>query len=80
MIDSLSDRRDGVTEPATLRPEHAFVVEFRNAAEAAPDRLTGRVEHVVSGRATQFASSEELLAFVTRVLRAPRGGGEGGSQ
>lgn len=80
MMDALSDRRDEVTEPATLRPEHAFVVEFGNAADAAPDRLTGRVEHVVSGRATQFASLEELLAFVTRVLRTPRGGVEGGAQ
>ena len=79
MIDSPSERRAGVTQTATLRPEHAFVVEFGNAADAAPDRLSGRVEHVVSGRATQFASSEELLVFVTRVLRAPRGGVEGDS-
>jgi len=28
----------------------------------------GRVEHVVSGQATHFASLEELLAFITKVL------------
>ena len=78
MIDPPRDRRAGTIHPAALRPDHAFVVEFGNAADAAPDRLTGRVEHVVSGRATQFASSEELLAFVASVLRAPRDGFEGG--
>jgi hypothetical protein len=31
-------------------------------------RLAGRVEHVVSGQATHFASLEELLAFMGRVL------------
>jgi len=29
----------------------------------AQGRLAGRVEHVVSGQATHFASPEELLAF-----------------
>jgi hypothetical protein len=30
--------------------------------------VAGRVEHVVSGQATHFASLEELLAFIVRVL------------
>jgi len=30
------------------------------------------VEHVVSDRATHFASLEELLAFITRVLTTVR--------
>ena len=48
----------------------------------------GRVEHVVSGQAAHFATLEELLAFMTRVLAAQdtapeeppetRGPGEGG--
>ncbi len=31
--------------------------------------MSGRVEHVVSGRAVRFESSGELLAFVHGVLR-----------
>jgi hypothetical protein len=50
-----------------LLPEGAFVVEFRLDAG-----LTGRVEHIVSGRAARFASEGELLAFVRTVL-APGG-------
>jgi hypothetical protein len=30
--------------------------------------VVGRVEHVISGQATHFASLEELLAFIARVL------------
>ena len=46
-----------------LLPEGAFVVEFRLDAG-----LAGRVEHIVSGRATRFADEGELLAFVRGVL------------
>jgi len=46
-----------------LLPERAFVVEFRLDAGFA-----GRVEHIVSGRATRFESEGELLAFVRAVL------------
>jgi hypothetical protein len=34
--------------------------------------LAGRVEHVVSGQATDFQSLETLLTFIARVLRAER--------
>jgi hypothetical protein len=50
--------------------QHAFVLQF--AAHTALDAagLEGRIEHVVSGRATRFQSLEALLAFVTQVLEA----------
>jgi hypothetical protein len=32
-------------------------------------RIHGRVEHIVSRRATYFTSLDELLAFMARVLR-----------
>jgi hypothetical protein len=57
-----------------LSPYRAFVVQFRAETKVARRRYAGRVEHVVSGRATHFASLEELLAFIGRVLakvRAP---------
>jgi hypothetical protein len=43
-------------------------VQVHAEAEVAQGRLAGRVEHVVSGQATHFASPEELLAFMARVL------------
>ena len=71
------------TEGQALLSVHCtFVVHFRMSTDIAQGRIEGRVEHVVSGRATHFASLEELLAFIARVLttvrapprRRPRGG------
>jgi len=52
----------------SLPTNRAFVVQFRAETEAERGRWVGRVEHVVSGQATHFASLEELLAFITKVL------------
>jgi hypothetical protein len=54
-----------------LSADRAFVVQFYADAAVAQGRVSGRVEHVMSGQATHFASLEELLAFITRVLPAP---------
>jgi hypothetical protein len=51
-----------------LSPYRAFVVQFRTETDVACGCVKGRVEHVVSGHATHFASVEELLAFIERVL------------
>jgi hypothetical protein len=58
--------------PSALSPYRAFVVQFRAETDMAQGRCTGRVEHVVSGQATRFASLEELLAFMAQVLAAIR--------
>jgi hypothetical protein len=55
-------------ERASLPVQRAFVVQFRDDTDVAAERLVGRVEHVVSGRATHFSSLEELLTFIGRVL------------
>ena len=50
-------------EPAHLLPaQRAFLVQVHAQAAVAQGQLAGRVEHVVSGQATHFASAEELLA------------------
>jgi hypothetical protein len=54
--------------PSALSPHRAFVVQFRAETDMAQGRCTGRVEHVVSGQATRFASREALLAFMAQVL------------
>jgi hypothetical protein len=58
--------------PVSVR--RAFVVHFRTNSDVTHGRVAGRVEHIASGQATHFASLEELLAFIARVLatiRAP---------
>lgn len=57
-------------EETSLSPHRAFVVQFREKMNATPMRCYGRVEHIVSGRATRFQSPKELLAFFTRILNA----------
>src|SRR5262249_2813707 len=58
--------RADTTHP--LPAQRAFLVQVHARAEVAQGHLAGRVEHVVSGQATHFASPEELLAFLAQVL------------
>ena len=58
-----------LTPPTSLSVHRAFVVEFDTDADLQAGRVIGRVEHVVSGRATLFQSHEILLAFMAQVLR-----------
>jgi len=58
--------RDDTTHP--LPAQRAFLLQVHAKAEVAQGCLAGRVEHVVSGQATQFTSLEALLAFLARVL------------
>ena len=59
-------------EHAPLSVHCAFVVHFRVNSDVTQGRLAGRVEHVVSGQSAHFASLEELLAFIARVLATVR--------
>jgi hypothetical protein len=61
-----------LTPPASLSVHRAFVVEVDAEADVQAGRVSGRVEHVVSGRATAFQSPERLRAFMAQVLRAVR--------
>jgi hypothetical protein len=56
--------------PLPLPTNRAFVVQLRAQPPGAPLSWEGRVEHVVSGQVARFHSSEELLAFLARVLTA----------
>lgn len=55
---------------AELGRRSAFVVQFRQATALEAGTISGRVEHVVSGRVAHFGSLDELMTFVRRVLRA----------
>ena len=58
--------------PAPLSVTRAFVVQLGADAVVEQGHLTGRVEHVISGQATDFQSLETLLTFMARVLNAER--------
>jgi hypothetical protein len=48
--------------------QRGFVIAFSPETDIDQGLVTGRIEHVASGRAMQFTSVDELLAFVKRVL------------
>lgn len=50
-------------------PDYAFVVQFDAESDPAGEGLTGRVEHIESGRNCRFTSSQELDEFMMEVLR-----------
>jgi len=55
-------------EEARLSPRRAFVVQFREVTADAHSRFAGRVEHMVSGRATVFCGAGQMTRFMRRVL------------
>ncbi len=55
-----------------LSPLAAFVVQFRDGTDPTSHRLSGRVEHMISGEAARFDSADELMGFFVRVLSAAR--------
>jgi hypothetical protein len=64
--------------PVHLSVHRAFVVQFDTHINVARRQLAGRVEHVVSGQATQFHSLESLLMFIDQVLHTHPGAAEDG--
>src|SRR5262249_53138906 len=56
--------------PAPLSVTRAFVVQLRADTVIEQGHLAGRVEHVVSGQATEFEALETLLVFMARALVA----------
>ena len=59
------DDRAGDDKPR-YRADHSFVLQFQ---EPAGDGVTrGQIEHLKSGRARRFDSSDQLLAFVAEML------------
>jgi hypothetical protein len=52
-----------------LPADRAFVVQLSAASDLAQRRLSGRIEHVVSGTSAHFRSLEQLLGFIRRLVR-----------
>ena len=64
----ISETTHALPLPAPLLPHEAFVVQLRHGTSLTPERLQGRIEHIVSGQATLFTSLPELCAFMAQVL------------
>lgn len=55
--------------PQKLSPDAAFVVHLLPEVGDSPaSGVSGRVEHVATGKALRFGSSTELLEFMHRVV------------
>jgi len=59
--------RPTVSQPP-LPTDHVFVVQFQSQGRDHTGRYAGRIEHVVTGRATHFQSWAQLKAFIIQVL------------
>jgi hypothetical protein len=57
-------------ESPVLLPRGAFLVECSSSETVSDDQLSGRVEHIVSGKATSFESASKLIDFMRRMLRS----------
>ena len=57
------------TRRPAFAPTQAFVVQCGRDTAVAAGRMVGRVEHVVSGKAGQFQSLDELVILMTAVRR-----------
>jgi hypothetical protein len=56
-------------EMSGLHPDKAFLVQFRNGSAAHAERLSGRIEHVKSGRTENFESRAELSKQLLKMLQ-----------
>ena len=57
------------TPPRPVR-DAAFVVHLATVPPGLPAQAQGRVEHVATGRAARFESSEDLMRFMHETLAA----------
>ena len=70
----------GFERAQSLPVERAFVVQFSGDASVPKQLITGRIEHVGTGRSRRFGSLDELLAFVGTLMRDAEGGERPGDE
>jgi hypothetical protein len=69
MASKIPDGSGGCSAAPTLPAWKAFVLQLNQDTTPDSGVFAGRVEHLASGRRERFASGEELLAAVIRLLR-----------
>jgi len=55
-------------QPDILSIHRSFVVHIYAGVDVERGKISGRVEHVVSGEAAEFASAAQLLHSIDRLL------------
>lgn len=63
------DTQSDVNDEPKLPSWKSFVVQLSHDTAPGSGIFAGRVEHLGSGRRQRFASGEELLSMVIRLLR-----------
>jgi len=59
---------DRAHTPPALPYAKAFVVQFSAETDARRGTVTGRIEHLQTGRRSRFVSTDELLAWIMAML------------
>jgi hypothetical protein len=68
-MDAMDTTRQTLAQQAPALPTNrAFVVQFSRQVGESSDHWAGRIEHIVSGRATHFTSWAELQTFMKQIL------------
>jgi hypothetical protein len=64
----------GYSRPAMNELQHcgAFVIQFRADTDYSTGRVSGRIEHIASGRSGKFESVGALLDLLARLLEDAR--------
>jgi hypothetical protein len=57
-----------MTEPDALSIHRSFLLRLYRGADLDAGEISGWVEHVVSGEASEFRSVDDLLDFIGRFL------------
>jgi hypothetical protein len=58
-----------VSQPDTLSIHRSFVVRLYPGADPDAGKISGRIEHVVSGETKEFSSVGDLLSSIALLLR-----------
>ncbi len=57
-----------MTEPDALSIHRSFILRLYRGVDLDAGEISGLVEHVVSGEASEFRSVDDLLDFIGRFL------------
>lgn len=63
-----------------MPPAKAFVLRFADGTDLGAGRITGRVEHIVSGTGERFSSPADVWDFLQRMLEGQERAGRGPSE
>jgi len=66
---SYSIRRYSQVAMNGLHPGNAFIIQFRTELNSSDVKLTGRIEHVLSGKTTTFDSLNDVPGLLLEMLR-----------